>query len=304
MTSNPVDQWPTQLWDDINNAVKIEAGKVRIAQKVFPTVTCDDNPTEVIDDVINFQDLSIQEGKTKPFVEIYREFALSRTQVTNEPTLKTCKTLARMAAKEIALAEDIIVFQGKNGKLGQVQAENIESAKAGLLGEALQFVGKPIPVPALDKRAGVTWGENTFTAVTRGIAELVRQTQAPAYALFLPTPAYADSYAPPSAYTLVTTADRIKPLVEGGFYGTGTLPNDKGLLVALGGEPTTLYVGREITTEFRREEGSKYIFAVVERIQFVARDVRSLVLLQFEAPKLSSGLPTDNVHTKSGVTTN
>mgnify|MGYP006308394229 FL=1 len=104
--------------------------------------------------------------------------------------------------------------------------------------------------------------------------------------------------------SLVTTADRIKPLVEGGFYGTGTLPNDKGLLVALGGEPTTLYVGREITTEFRREEGSKYIFAVVERIQFVARDVRSLVLLQFEAPKLSSGLPTDNVHTKSGVTTN
>lgn len=52
MTSNPVDQWPAQLWDDINNAAKIEAGKVRIAPKVFPTVTCDDNPTEVIDDVI------------------------------------------------------------------------------------------------------------------------------------------------------------------------------------------------------------------------------------------------------------
>jgi uncharacterized linocin/CFP29 family protein len=311
MTSNPVDQWTAQLWDDINNAVTIEAGKVRIAQKVFPTVTCDDNPTEVIDDVINFQDLSIQEGKTKPFVEIYREFALSRTQVTNEPTLKTCKTLARMAAKEIALAEDIIFFQGKNGspkkdgKINQVETENLDSSKEGLLGEAKDFLkqkqlnkvdrAQPPPVEKLHD----TRSEDTFASVTAGIAELVDRAQAPPYALFLPTRAYANTYAPQSSYSLVTPADRIKPLVEGGFYGTGTLPDDTGLLVALGGEPTTLYVGREITTEFRREEGSKYIFAVVERIQFVARDVRSLVLLQFESCEQHLGLSTADVKTES-----
>ncbi len=278
MTSNPVDQWSAQIWDDINNAVRIEAGKVRIAQKVFPTVTCDDNPTEVIDDVINFQDLSIAEGKTKPFVELYREFGLSRTQVTNEPTLRTCKTLARMAAKEIALVEDSIIFQGSQANSGNVKAENLQSSGQGLLGT---YGGKPIPVALVGRSGVVKWGENIFTAVTQGIAKLVRETQAPAYALFLPTDAYADTYAPPSAATLVTTADRIKPLVEGGFYGTGALPLNKGLLVALGGEPTTLYVGREITVEFRQEVGSKFLFAVVERIQFVARDWRSLVLLEF-----------------------
>lgn len=83
---------------------------------------------------------------------------------------------------------------------------------------------------------------------------------------------------------MVTTADRIKPLVEGGFYGTGTLPSDQGLLVALGGDPTSLYVGQEATTEFVRKAEGKYFFRVVERVQFVARDARALVLLKF-SPK-------------------
>jgi uncharacterized linocin/CFP29 family protein len=283
MTSNPVDQWTTQIWDDINNAVKIEAGKVRIAQKVFPTVTCDNNPTEVADESINLKDLSIQEGKTKPFVEISREFSLSRTQVANEPTLKTCKTLARMAAKQVAMAEDGIIFQGEKYKLEGVEFENLNGE--GLIGAAgAENASKePVCVELVEKtrRKEIKYGEKTFGAVTTGLATLVRDTQAPPYALFLPTKVYADTYAPASSHSLVTTADRIKPLVEGGFYGTGALPKYKGLLVALGGEPTTLYVGREITVEFRREERSKYVFAVVERIQFVARDLRSLVLLTF-----------------------
>ena len=61
-----------------------------------------------------------------------------------------------------------------------------------------------------------------------------------------------------------------------------TLPQNRGLLVALAGDPTSLYVGREATTEFVRKDGSKYFFRVVERIQFVARDPRAFVLLKFE----------------------
>ncbi len=70
---------------------------------------------------------------------------------------------------------------------------------------------------------------------------------------------------------------------------TVTLPQDRGLLVALAGDPTSLYVGREATTEFVRKEGSKYFFRVVERIQFVARDPRAFVLLKFEQPASAAG---------------
>jgi uncharacterized linocin/CFP29 family protein len=294
--SNEVN-WEQSIWQEINDAVKMEMGKVRIAQKVFPTMMFDTNPTEIPNDVINFQDpdgLSIKEGRTKPFVEIYQEFPLTNTQVGKEAQIKTCKTLARMAAKALALAEDTILFQGDTDLPGNVKADLIDSAAAGLLGEASpgdaddddeNKVTVPILVNRLvDSETKAVFGENVFSAVAEGRAILNSKAQAQNYALFLPTKVYADTHVPPSKASLVTTAERIKPLVEGGFYGTGTLPPDKGLLVALAGDPTCLYVGREATTEFVRKEGSKYFFRVVERIQFVARDPRAFVLLKFEAP--------------------
>lgn len=281
--SNEVN-WDAAVWQEINDAVVKEMAKVRIAQKVFPTIVVDGSPTEVANDVIKFPDLSIEEGKTKPFVEIYQEFPLTSTQVGKEPQTKICKTLARMAAKGIALAEDSIVFQGKRVeaqlKKVNIKAELIDSTGNGLLGEA---TANNIDVDKLVKpKPGVNWGENVFSKVAEGISKLTATAQAPKFALFLPTDVYADTFVPPSDASLVTTAERIKPLVEGGFYGTGTLPTNSGLLVALGGDPTSLYVGREATTEFVRKDGSKYIFRVVERVQFVARDSRALVLLNFK----------------------
>ncbi len=301
MSNNLPENWTQDIWDEINKAVKAEAGKVRISQKVFPTVEFDDNPTQIINDVIDFRNLSIREGDTKPFVEIYQEFPLTSTQVKQEATIKTCKTLARMAAKALALAEDTIIFQGKDGSLpGNVDSTNLASAGAGLLGEAIHDtddkdpnkVSKPRYVKLADSDK-VDYGAGTFSAVTEGLSLLVAKGQAPPYALFLPTRAYADTYSPPGDESLVTTADRIKPLVEGGFYGTGTLPEERGLLVALGGEPTTLFVGREIVTEFVRMEGSEYFFRVVERVQFVARDPRAFVLIEFE-PIAGKGQKVNN----------
>ena len=174
----------------------------------------------------------------------------------------------------------------------RVKADLIGSAGAGLLGEAdpkdaddndPNKVSVPIEVPrAADHKPGVLFGENIFSAVADGIAKLTAKAQAPKFALFLPVKAYADTYVPPSEASLVTTAERIKPLVEGGFLEAVTLPQDRGLLVALAGDPTSLYMGREATTEFVRKEGSKYFFRVVERIQFVARDPRAFVLFKFD----------------------
>ena len=285
--------WPADVWQGINDAVLQEVHKVRIAQQVFPTTMLDGDPTEVQDQAINFANLSIREGRTKQFVEIYQEFPLTSTQVANEATDKTCQTLARMAAKALALAEDVVIFQGRDGAaaLGGVHEDQVEAADHGLLGEASprnaddgdpRRVSVPIDVARLDPpRPGVNYGENVFSAVVQGIAKLVSKGQAPNYALFLPTGVYADTFVPPSNGSLITTADRIKPLVEGGFYGTGTLPESRGLLVALGGDPTCLFMGQEANTEFERKQGREYIFRVSERFNFIERDPRSLVALRF-----------------------
>jgi hypothetical protein len=98
--------WDPSVWKEINDAVMREMAKVRKAQMVIPTASFDKDPTEIPNEVINFADLSIQEGLTKNFVEIYQGFSLTSAQVSKETENKTCKTLARMAAKAIALAED------------------------------------------------------------------------------------------------------------------------------------------------------------------------------------------------------
>lgn len=307
--SNEVN-WDANTWKDINDAVVAEVLKVRTAQKVFPTMVLDNNPTEIPNDVINFADLSIKEGQTKQFVEIFHEYRLTATQVCKEPQIKTCKTLARMAAKALALAEDTVIFQGQTGVLpANVQADLLASACDGLLGEAdppggtddndPNKVSNPILVnPPVNPKPGVLFGENTFSAVAEGIAKLTAKAQAPKFALFLPVKVYADTYVPPSDASLVTTAERIKPLVEGGFMETVTLPQDRGLLVALAGDPTSLYVGREATTEFVRKEGSKYFYRVVERIQFVARDPRAFVLLKFNFEQIKPEQKVEAAKTK------
>ena len=283
--------WSADVWQGITDAVVQEVAKIRIGQKVFPATMLDGDPTELQDQAIDFQNLSIREGRTKQFVEIYQEFPLTSTQVAKEATDKTCQTLSRMAAKALALAEDVVIFQGRDGNLGGVHEDQVEAAAHGLLGEASpanaddgnpRRVSVPIDVqPLAPVRPGVIYGENVFSAVVAGIAKLVSKGQAPNYALFLPTGVYADTFVPPSNGSLITTADRIKPLVEGGFCGTGALPPNRGLLAALGGDPTCLFMGREANTEFERKQGREYIFRVSERFNFIERDPRSLVALKF-----------------------
>jgi uncharacterized linocin/CFP29 family protein len=312
--SNGVD-WPVERWEEINEAVVNEVGHVRIAQKIFPTMVFKNNPTVVLDDVINFGSskrdgdraddkgktklFSIDEGKTKPFVEIYQEFTLTTTQVAEdkEGESKICKTLARMGAKAAALREDAALFSGQKSSYPEtVVVDRIESMKDGLLGEAdprdakdddANKVSKPIRVlPPEVRRKGILFGENVFSAVADGIAKLVSKAQAKPYALVLPERIYANTFAPPGDQSLVTVAEMIEPLVEGGFYGTATLPEDRGLLVALGGNPISLYVGHEAAAEFVQQEKQSVYFRVMERVQFVARDPRALVRLDFDFNEL------------------
>jgi uncharacterized linocin/CFP29 family protein len=304
--------WPESVWREINDGVLKEINKVRVAQKIFPTTMIKDNPDSVQDEIINFADLSIKEGATKPFVELIVEFPLTSTQVKQETEKHTCRTLARMAAKELALAEDTYFFQisdrtakrDPDPKKSDVDfTPNVEAnnwrtdSDLGLLAEANptktsnddpNLVTAPIEV-FLSDGGNAKWGENTFNAVADAIAKLVSKAQAPSYALILPTEVYADTFVPPSPASLVISADRIKPLVEGGFYSTGVLPKREGMVAALAGEPIKLYVGHEASIEFVRKEGARYFFKVSQRVQYVVRDPRALVLLRFQDKKKGQG---------------
>jgi uncharacterized linocin/CFP29 family protein len=271
--------WTSDVWADIDQAVLAEVGSIRVAQKVFPTMLMA-GASNVPADIFQSDGMSIEEGQCKPFIEISREFHLTQSQVDNETTLHSARTLAKRAAKSLALAEDRLIFQGEEARLPDgVRVLNKESAKMGLLGEAPLV---EIPIPAGRARS---LGELIFTAVTSGIAELIARGQPGPYGLFLESSLYADAYAPlPSS--LVTTADRLIPLVPHGFYGTGTLPQSTALLVSVGGEPTTLFVAVDPITAYTQVDmEGRHRFRVFERFQFVARERHAFIRQLFTEHK-------------------
>lgn len=269
--------WTPQIWAEIDKAVLDEVGSIRVVQKVFNSTTAP-NSSNVPADEFDPDEMTIAEGRTKPFLELSVDFSLTQSQVDNESTLHTAMTLAKLSAKSLALAEDMLLLQGSKAELPRIiKVNNRHSAEEGILGDRDE---REIAVKPLE--AGC-YGPQLFTAVVQGIADLGKQGQPGPYALLLESSIYADAFAP-LAGTLATTADRLTPLLPGGFYGTGALPKESGLLVSLGGDATTIYVAQDTTTAYTGEDrDGRHLFRVFERVQFVARDRTSAVNLKFLA---------------------
>lgn len=271
-------------WAEIDTAVQAEVARIRMAQMVFPTVQVPDSPNVSVDQ-FDPKTMTIAEGQTRPFVEISLKFALTGSQVDNEASLRTARALALLAAKTTAQCEDEIFFQGnqapnfvKNPFPKLLTFTNINSMGRGLLG----LINPKQIVPVNPPAPKTAYGSATFDAVVQGIAVLIGLGHPGPFALFLSTEIYADTYQTVAA-SLTTTADRIRPLVTGGYYGTGSLPAATGLLVSLGGEPTTIYIAQDAVTAFTEGDvDGLYRFRVFERAQIVNRDARALVRLDFK----------------------
>src|SRR5262249_19157659 len=221
-------------------------------------------------------------------------FALTPQQVDHETGNimelghSTAVTLATRAANLLAQAEDLVVFSGQNAistntlfQSGIVLNRGTPT-DTGLLDLSPGSPPLPdaqiIPVKLKDPAVPGVYAENTFAAVAKGYSVLQGNGQYGPYALVLQTTPYADTYAP-LPDTLILTADRLKPLMTAGFFGTGTLfsnaPKEPGVtgftgytgvLVSLGGNTMDLVVGLDATTAFMQQDiDGAYRFRVLER---------------------------------------
>ncbi len=300
--------WSKEIWNRIDQAVHDEVQRIRVAARVFPVRPYPDATTIPSDNIIGLPasvvlgaaaapaararvaapvvpatPLTATEGDETPFMEISRTFALTENQCAQESSLRVAAMLSRFAATGVAMAEDMLIFQGSGVALPPgVNVLRAASAGRGLLGLAANDITIRLPPGA----AAGEYGNATFAAVTLGIAALQADGQPGPYALFLSYPVYADTYRPvaagPAVGALITVADRIMPLVAGGFHGTSTLPTpptspNRGLLVSLAGEPTTIAVSLDTTTAYTQQDvAGLYQFRVEERVQYRARDPRSI----------------------------
>jgi uncharacterized linocin/CFP29 family protein len=288
--------WNQDIWNRIDKAVHDEAMRTKIAAKFIPLYITASDALSVPRDTIDTSDpqtLTVDEGTTFSLFEISVGFSLTQQQVENEGGLMTAVTLATRATNFLSQAEDILIFQGDDGikntdlfKTKRVRRRN------GSFGEGLvkvaedQRQSKPshvIPVP-LNPNAPTPngYGENTFTAVSQAYSRLQDLGHYGPYALVLHDAVYADTYAPLKT-TLIMPADRIRPLVTAGFYGTGTLPAFTGLLMSLGGNSMDLAVGVDATTAFLQEDTNRLDqFNVFERFTLRLKDKTAIIKLEFE----------------------
>jgi uncharacterized linocin/CFP29 family protein len=98
----------------------------------------------------------------------------------------------------------------------------------------------------------------------------------------LRTEQYADAFEP-LANTLVTPADRLRPLMAQGLFATASLPERTGLVVSLGGDTVDLVVGVEPSVAFLQTDAAGlFHFRASERLALRLKDPEALIRLNFE----------------------
>ena len=135
MSNGILSDWDRPTWDSINNSVKTAIGNIRVAQRVF-LATQLSGVTAVPANILHHDQVSITEGQTKPYIEISAEFTMTYGQVNDDPNGLTGITLAKLAAKSLAMAEDMLFLEGKDAAMppGVRVESGRESAGEGMLG--------------------------------------------------------------------------------------------------------------------------------------------------------------------------
>jgi uncharacterized linocin/CFP29 family protein len=316
--------WSKEVWERIDQAVEMEVKRTRVCSRFLPKRPVPPKTTSVPTDSYSFGPpgsplLTVDEGATTRLNEYYVEFELTPQQVDQEEGdfkqlgHSTAVTLATKAANTLAQAEDLVIFQGQNAITGAtlftsntvLTLNGNAPADTGLLNFPIGGRGPGagpltvppapvitvVPVPPLAPVVpGVIYGPNTFTSVAQAYSSLQALGHYGPYALVLETIPYADTFAPLPA-TLTLTADRIKPLVTSGFFGTGTLPPNPppapvapyyGVMVSLGGNTMDLVVGLEPLAAFMQEDTSgNFRFRVLQRLALRLKDPTGVVILEF-----------------------
>ena len=298
--------WPQEMWDRIDAAVHDEMKRTVIARRFIPVVPAAPDALTVAADTVTVNTgeppaaankglLQVNESAVTEIIEIWVEFSLTQQQVEREATLSSAVTLATRAANLLAQGEDLLINQGndvlKNNPLfteGRIHTR----AGPGPVGlanrKSLPNEGEDqvLDVGFTDARAR-RYGENTFGVVQDAYSRLQGKGHYGPYALMLPSGPNADTRAPLKT-TLIMPADRIASLVEGRFYGTGTLPEIPellGVMLSWGGNTIDLVIGRDATTAFLQEDSEGlYRFRVFERFALRDKDPTSRFLLRFQRP--------------------
>ena len=294
MSSDPTLPWTEEQWARVTQTVQKEAARSRVAATFLPLV----GPLPPDTDFVKKEKLEYKPPSADPtpppesqrmVVDDRDVIQLATPQVkvflrgaqVADPHLTSALEMFRRAANVLARLEDAIVFRG--------QKDRNEGPKDGIDGlPAIWKVSGGMESPGLYCKArqdypdsGVpTLGPALVQAVSAKIGELERRGHFGPFAVVLGQDLFLDAQSPTNS--LVLPSDRILPFLGGGpLLRSSTLPNDKGIVVALGAAPIELVIATDVSVRFLQvTTDPRYVFRVYEKMALRIKEDHAVEWLQ------------------------
>jgi hypothetical protein len=297
--NSPGIDWSDEQWNRVTQAVQETAQKTRIAAQFLPVnLQLDVTAVAVPDRTLNYDLLAAQaptrrltvDSTPATFLTSFGVNVALTAQETIDPELSAALIQFRRAASIIARLEDALVFCGQPGPgfappglggLPLVFDVGAGGPQPGLVALPQDFLPGPLPCfprqdlaipPSADP--GGTIAKRIIDAI--GLLETAGYS-AP-FAAVLGQGLYSELHTP--SQSLVLPRDRVVPFLEGPLLRSSTIPDDSGIVMALGGVTTEIVVSAELAVKFLQTTTEpRNVFRVSERIALRVSDWGSIVVL-------------------------
>jgi uncharacterized linocin/CFP29 family protein len=269
--------WTDDQWARIENVIQQEAQSARVAASFLPLFgplppDADFVRDETIVDGALTTPATISDRATKQLATLQVKVELRGPQIA-DPQLSSALQLFRRAANVLARLEDLVVFRGLvnphrlRATLGSTLQGDWEIT-SGEPTEGLWFIAPGVGrVPGLTAAARAPLGDSLVGGVSDAIGILEGNGHFGPFAVVL-GPRFFTAVQTPNGGSLVLPQDRIIPFLGGGsLVRSSTLPQNAGVVVALGGAPVDLVVARDMSVNFLTvTTDPTFLFRVFEKI--------------------------------------
>jgi len=205
-----------------------------------------------------------------------------------DPDMTSVLALFRRAANVIARLEDAVVFRGlvppaAGGQvappLNSIGLRDMWKIHGGERSDGLWLARDAQPIPVPQPPEGMKLGDVLVETVSSAISKVERDCHLGPFALALDPKYFLAAQTP--APSLVLPQDRILPFLGGGpLLRSSTLPDNSGVLVALGGAPVELVVAQDLAIQFLQvTEHPHYLFRLREKIALRIKEARAIANL-------------------------
>ena len=265
---NSPGQWTEDQWNLVQQTVREEASRVRVAASFLPRHGPWPSETESVPTQDFFDDqpnplpggppnrLAVDDRTTRPLTTISVNVQIRNSQMA-QPDLSSALSMFRRAANIIGRIEDGLIFQGqKSFNIAQFAPHlpNVFSISGGaqwrglLTTASLQGGGLQRFDAFYDPNGRLLYSPDEFVRdITRGISTLEGGGYLGPFALVLGNDLFELAHTPTNS--LVMPADRIKPILNGPLLRSSTIRPLFGILMSMAGDPVDLVLASDISVK-------------------------------------------------------